>query len=104
MSNIHNKESYLKVLEESKVLERIGRVIKTRTFPNVVKNIGFIKLSNFDQKDGQDDIKTHRPTLQLAEDTFKTLPSLRHSSYQIYRQTPIKDNKQKIEPLNTNLL
>lgn len=100
----NNKAEILKVLEESKQLDRIGRVIKTRTFPSAVKNLRLLTSNSPNNRDDPNRVKKDQPMLKLAEDTFKTLPSLRHSSYQKYRQNSRKDVQIKTEPATTKAL
>ena len=82
-SSNNNQEAYNKVIKNSFILNDIGSAIKTRRFPIVMRNLGL--ASN--EKTQHEEQKKVIPTLKLADDTFKTLPSLRNSSYQTYRQS-----------------
>ena len=91
-------------MEESKALDRIGRVIKTHTFPNVVKNLGFDKASSPIAKPNES-VTTVKQNIPLNDDALKFLPNLRQTSYQTYRQTPLTNEMYKrIEPINTSFL
>ncbi|OMJ90265.1 hypothetical protein SteCoe_7376 [Stentor coeruleus] len=100
----NNKAEILKVLEESKHLDRIGQVIKTRTFSSAVKNLRLLTSNSPNNREDPNRIKKYQPILKLAEDTFKTLPSLRHSSYQKYRQNSRNDIQNKTEQITTKAL
>lgn len=79
----NNQEAYNKVIKTSFILNEIGSAIKTRRFPIVMRNLGL----STNEKSHHEEQKKIIPTLKLADDTFKTLPSLRNSSYQTYRQS-----------------
>lgn len=102
MRETSNKERYKSLIEESKALERVGRSIRTHNFPMVMKNVGFLKAPESISPSNEGITKNVQ--LKLDEG-FKFLPNIRHSSYQLYRQTPVsKDLYQKIEPINTDSL
>lgn len=90
----NTRGTYLKVMQDSIELNQIGSAIKTRRFPFVIKKLG-LKTSLKPTEEPKKNI----PILKLQDDTFKTLPSLRNSSYQTYRQPSniLKEYQNKIE-------
>lgn len=90
----NSKGVYLKVIQDSIALNQIGSAIKTRRFPFVIKKLGLTP-----PKKTTEDTKKPIPMLKLQDDTFKTLPSLRNSSYQTYRQSSniLKEYQNKLE-------
>jgi hypothetical protein len=92
---ITNKEAYAKTIKNSFILNEIGAAIKTRRFPIVMKKLHLSKI----ERTQNEEHKKVLPMLKLADDTFKTLPSLRNSSYQTYRQSSnlLKDYQVKTE-------
>lgn len=83
-----------KVIEESKLLDKLGRSIKTTLFSNKLKKIGFSKRS--DQELIEYSYRINKPysNIKLTGDRLKPLPSLKNLSRQRYRN---KDITIKIE-------
>ena len=87
-------------------------MIKTREFPTVVKNLGFTttpktelvedfeKLKDYEKLKDFDKIKIAIPILQLKENTFKTLPSIRHSNFPSYRQSSVSNEANKTDSID----
>jgi hypothetical protein len=97
---ISSRDNFRKIIEESKALERIGRVIKTRTFPSVTHSLHISNSISSDHQNEPLQPKLNLPMLKVANETYKTLPSINHSSYQKYRQSPHLKEIVQLEPIS----